>query len=204
MSGYNFTERVRATLATARSRAVALDHEYVGTEHILLALLTSEGVGATALQNMDVDLAHACELVMSAVKQGVTESTRGPDAPFTSRSKKVLELSMSEARALNHSYVGTEHLLLGLLGEGEGIAAQVLHQLGVQLDEARHQVLAIIGGPGPALPEDVAHRDVREAVVPPRDELPIAIDVTLRYSNGAAVKRTFTNRRDTAQFLDAI
>lgn len=207
MNGYNFTERVRSTLANAREHAVSLGHEYVGTEHILLALLQSEGVGATTLEYMNVDFAHAAELVMSTVERSPAEPTRGPDAPYTSRSKRVLELSMSECRTMNHSYVGTEHMLLGLLAEREGIAAQVLHQLGVTLEGARQQVLAILGGPRQALivqDVDVARRKVPEAVAPPKNELSITIEVTIRYSNGAVVKRTFTNRRDTAQFLDRI
>ena len=207
MQGYNFTERVRHTLGKAREHAFALDHEHVGTEHILLALLESDGVGATALQNMDVDLAQAAEVLKSAAKSGRPEPTRGPDLPYTSRSKKVLELAMNEARDMDHSYVGTEHLLLGLIGEGQGIAAQVLHGLGVQLDEARQQVLAIVGDPGPtrvAPPGDRAQPRIREAPAPPPDELPTAFDVTLRYSNGAVVRRSFTNRRDTTQFLDSI
>ena len=206
MQGYNFTERVRHTLARAREHAVALDHEYVGTEHILLALLESGGVGATALTFMNVDLAQAAELVMSTVKRSPPEPTRGPDAPYTARSRKVLELSMREAASMNHSYVGSEHLLLGLLGEREGIAAQVLHQVGVQLEDARQQVLALIGTGQARVdpPDHVPQLGVREAVAPPRDELPTAIDVTLWYSNGAVVRRTFTNRGDTTSFLDAI
>jgi ATP-dependent Clp protease ATP-binding subunit ClpC len=207
MNGYNFTERVRSTLASAREHAVALGHEYVGTEHILLGLLKSQGVGATALQYLNVDLAHAADLVMSTLERSPAEPTRGADAPYTPRSKKVLELSMSQAREMNHSYVGTEHMLLGLLAEEEGIAAQVLRQLGVTLEDARRQVLAIIGAPRqtPIVQDvDVARRSVPETVGPPKDELPITIEVTLRYSNGAVVKRTFTNRRDTAQFLDRL
>ena len=87
MSGYNFTERVRSTLAQAREHAVSLGHEYVGTEHILLALLKSEGVGAVALENMGVDPVRAAESVMRHVERSPTEPTRGPDAPYTSQSK---------------------------------------------------------------------------------------------------------------------
>jgi len=206
MHGYNFTERVRYTLGKAREHAFAMDHEYVDTEHILLGLFESGGVGATALQFMDVDLARAADLVKSAVKSGPPEPTRGPDLPYTSRSKRVLELAMKEARDMNHSYVGTEHLLLGLIGEGQGLAAQVLDSLGVQLEKAREQVLAIISAE-PAVvssPANPAQRRVREVVAPPPDELPVAIDLTLRYGNGAVVRRSFTNRRDTTQFLDSI
>lgn len=206
MNGYDFTERVRHTLARAREHAIELNHEYLGTEHILLALLESDGVGATVLQNMEVDRARAAELVMSMVKPGGGAPRGGRGLPYASRSKKVLELSMSEARTMNHSYVGTEHLLLGLLGEGQGIAAQVLRQLDVHLEDARRQLLAIVGGPGPAEVTLVegSPRRVGQAPAPPPDEVPTAIDVTLRYSNGAVVKRSFTNRRDTARFLDAI
>ena len=206
MQGYNFTERVRQTLGRAREHAVALNHEYTGTEHILLALIESGGVGEVALQNMNIDLTKAAELVRKAVDGGPPDPTRGPDLPYTSRSKKVLELAMKEARDMDHSYVGTEHLLLGLIGEREGIAAQVLHGLGVQLEEARQQVLAIVG-PRPARvapPSDPPQPHIREALVPPPDELPTTFDLTLRYRNGAVVKRTFTNRRDTTQFLDTI
>ncbi|HKN68799.1 MAG TPA: Clp protease N-terminal domain-containing protein [Gemmatimonadaceae bacterium] len=206
MNGYNFTERVRHTLAAARERAWALGHEYVCTEHILLALMKSDGVGAVVLTNLYVDLGHAAELVMSTIESSPAEPTRGPDAPYSTRSKKVLELSMREAREMNHSYVGTEHLLLGLLGEGEGVAAKVLHQLGVTLQDARQQVLAIVGQGRARIVQDVdvAQRRVHETTAPPKDQLPTAIEVTLRYSNGAVVKRTFTNRRDTAQFLAGI
>jgi len=183
-----------------------MNHEYVGTEHILLGLFESGGVGATALEYLNVDLGMAAERVKSALKSGRPEPTRGPDLPYTSRSKRVLELAMKEARDLNHAYVGTEHLLLGLIAEGQGIAAQVLGSLGVQLDEARDQVLAIIGTGQArvAPPANPAPPRIREAVVPPPDELPITIEVTLRYGNGAVVRRAFTNRRDTTQFLESI
>ena len=205
MNGYNFTERVRHTLARAREHTVALGHDFVGTEHILLALLESGGVGPTALQNMNVDLGAAAELVKRTAKAGRFDPTRGPDLPYTSRSKKVLELSMSEARTMMHSYVGTEHLLLGLLSEGQGIAAQVLRELGVQLDDARRQVLAIIGrGPPRVTPPATIRAEVRQTVAPPSGELPTGIEVAVWYSNGAVVRRTFTNRGDSVQFLEGL
>lgn len=148
MQGYQFTEHVRQTLGRAREHAVALNHEYTGTEHILLALIESGGVGEVALQNMNIDLTKAAELVRKTVEGAPPDPTSGPDLPYTPRSKRVLELAMKEARDMNHSYVGTEHLLLGLIGEGEGIAAQALHGLGVQLEEARRHVLAILGPRG--------------------------------------------------------
>ena len=146
MNGYNFTERVRKVLAMAREEAARLHHEYVGTEHILLGLIREgEGVAATVLQNLNVDLDEIQQKIEETVKKGKAAPATGPDLPYTSRAKKVLELAMSEARELNHSYVGTEHLLLGLLREEKGIAAQVLTDAGVNLDAARAETLRLLG-----------------------------------------------------------
>ena len=146
MNGYNFTERVRKVLAMAREEAARLHHEYVGTEHILLGLIREgEGVAAAVLQNLSVDLDEIQQKIEETVKKGTAATATGPDLPYTSRAKKVLELAMSEARELNHSYVGTEHLLLGLLREEKGIAAQVLTDAGINLDEARKETLRLLG-----------------------------------------------------------
>src|SRR5205085_376830 len=146
MNGYNFTERVRKVLAMAREEAARLHHEYVGTEHILLGLIREgEGVAATVLQNLSVELDEIQQKIEETVKKGKAAQTTGPDLPYTSRAKKVLELAMSEARELNHSYVSTEHLLLGLLREEKGIAAQVLTDAGVNLEAARAETLRILG-----------------------------------------------------------
>src|SRR5207247_1835033 len=146
MNGYNFTDRVRKVLQMAREEAARLHHEYVGTEHILLGLIREgEGVAATVLQNLSVELDEIQQKIEETVKKGKAAQTTGPDLPYTSRAKKVLELAMSEARELNHSYVGTEHLLLGLLREEKGIAAQVLTDAGVNLEAARAETLRILG-----------------------------------------------------------
>ena len=153
MNGYNFTERVRKVLAMAREEAARLHHEYVGTEHILLGLIREgEGVAATVLQNLSVELDEIQQKIEETVKKGKAAQTTGPDLPYTSRAKKVLELAMSEARELSHSYVGTEHLLLGLLREEKGIAAQVLTDAGVNLDAARAETLRILGTEMPQQP----------------------------------------------------
>src|ERR687898_817157 len=145
MNGYNFTERVRKVLAMAREEAARLHHEYVGTEHILLGLIREgEGVAATVLQNLNVELDEIQQKIEETVKKGKAAQTTGPDIPYTSRAKKVLELAMAEARELSHSYVGTEHLLLGLLREEKGIAAQVLTDAGVNLEAARAETLRIL------------------------------------------------------------
>jgi ATP-dependent Clp protease ATP-binding subunit ClpC len=155
MNGYNFTDRVRKVLQMAREEAARLHHEYVGTEHILLGLIREgEGVAAAVLTNLNVDLEEIQQKIEETVKKGKAPAAAGPpDLPYTSRAKKVLELAMSEARELNHSYVGTEHLLLGLLREEKGIAAQVLTDAGVNLEQARAETLRLLGSDVPQTPK---------------------------------------------------
>ena len=146
MNGYNFTERVRHMLAMAREEAIGLHHEYVGTEHILLGLIREgEGVASAVLANLDIDATQIGDRIKGIVKSGSADKQVGPDLPYTSRAKKVLELAMSEARQLRHSYVGTEHMLLGLLAEQKGIAAQVLNEAGLTIDKAREETLRLLG-----------------------------------------------------------
>ncbi|MGQ0704198.1 MAG: ATP-dependent Clp protease ATP-binding subunit [Gemmatimonadales bacterium] len=150
MNGYNFTDRVRKVLQMAREEAARLHHEYVGTEHILLGLIREgEGVAAAVLTNLNVDLDDIQQKIEETVKKGKAVAQPGPDLPYTSRAKKVLELAMTEARELNHSYVGTEHLLLGLLREEKGIAAQVLTDAGVSLEQSRAETLRLLGSDMP-------------------------------------------------------
>ncbi len=142
---YNFTDRVRKVLAMAREEAIRLQHDYVGTEHILLGLIREgEGVAAAVLANLSADLDELGRLIEENVRRVKSASTIG-ELPYTSRAKKVLEYAMAEARELNHSYVGTEHLLLGLLREEKGLAAKVLGELGIGLDEARSETLKLLG-----------------------------------------------------------
>ncbi len=142
---YNFTDRVRKVLAMAREEAIRLQHDYVGTEHILLGLIREgEGVAAAVLTNLNVDLDQIHERVEESVRKGKATIALG-ELPYTSRAKKVLEFAMAEARDFSHSYVGTEHLLLGLLREEKGIAAQVLNSLDVTLEEARAETLKVLG-----------------------------------------------------------
>ncbi|MEN8144243.1 MAG: ATP-dependent Clp protease ATP-binding subunit [Gemmatimonadota bacterium] len=142
---YNFTDRVRRVLATAREEAIRLQHDYVGTEHILLGLVRQgDGVAAEVLRNLAADFEELLRLVEEQVKPGSSTTPIG-ELPYTTRAKKVLEYAMAEARELNHSYVGTEHLLLGLLREEKGLAARVLGNMDIGLEEARGEMLKLLG-----------------------------------------------------------
>ena len=141
-----FTERARRVVLLAREEAKRLDHDYLGTEHLLLGLISEgEGVAAIALQNLDIDLEQVRQEVEKTVGRGGGSLFLG-QIPFTPRAKKVLELAVTEARTLGHNYIGTEHLLLGLIREGEGVAAQVLINLGADLEKVRQEINNLLGG----------------------------------------------------------
>ena len=160
----NFTPRAQQVLQLARKEADRFNHGYVGTEHILLGLIAlGHGVAVNALQSLGVDLASVRMEVEKAVGTGPETKTIG-NIPFTPRAKKVLALSASEARGLGHSYVGTEHILLGLLREGEGIAARVLENLGVDLDETRYEIMKTLDpNYDPAAEGEYEEEDERDA-----------------------------------------
>src|SRR5687767_10750541 len=140
-----FTDRARKVMQLANQEAQRFNHEYIGTEHILLGLVKEgSGVAANVLKNLDVDLRKIRLEVEKLVQSGPEMVTMGK-LPQTPRAKKVIEYSMEEARNLNHNYVGTEHILLGLLREQEGVAAQVLRNLGLKLEEVREEVLNLLG-----------------------------------------------------------
>ena len=140
-----FTDRARKVMALANQEAQRFNHEYIGTEHILLGLVKEgSGVGATVLKNLDVDIKKLRLEIEKLVKSGPDMVTMGK-LPQTPRAKKVIEYAIEEARSLNHNYIGTEHILLGLLRESEGIAAQVLMNLGLKLEDVRQEVLNLLG-----------------------------------------------------------
>ena len=140
-----FTDRARKVMALANQEAQRFNHEYIGTEHVLLGLVKEgSGVGATVLKNLDVDIKKLRLEVEKQVKSGPDMVTMGK-LPQTPRAKKVIEYAIEEARSLNHNYVGTEHILLGILRETEGIAAQVLMSVGLKLEEVRQEVLNLLG-----------------------------------------------------------
>jgi ATP-dependent Clp protease ATP-binding subunit ClpA len=146
MNGYNFTERVRKVLAIAREEAQRLQNEYVAPEHIMLGLLREgEGVANVVLERCGVDADKLGPKIESLAEPPSSRPALGPDLPYTSRAKRALELSMSEARELGHSYVGTEHLLMGLVRDEKSQVSPVLKELGVTADRARAAMREILG-----------------------------------------------------------
>src|ERR1700712_1673070 len=140
-----FTDRARRVVVLAQEEARMLSHNYIGTEHILLGLIhEGDGIAAKALESLGVSL----EAVRAQVEEIIGQGQQAPSGhiPFTPRAKKVLELSLREALQLGHNYIGTEHILLGLIREGEGVAAQVLHKLGADLNRVRQQVIQLLSG----------------------------------------------------------
>ena len=172
---YIFTERVRAILVKARDEALALRHEYVGTEHLLLAVAEDEqGVAAAVLTNLLIDPASLRNFVLGMAKPGSGRNASQSDLPYTSRGKKVLELALTEARELGHSYVGAEHLLLGLLRESKGIAAQALAERGLTYQAARAETMRLLGDAAPLQPRVDRPKTYRRAVATTL-ALPVAI-----------------------------
>ena len=141
---YNFTDRVRKVLSLAKEEAVRLLHDYVGTEHILLGLIhEGGGVASAVLERLGADSDEIHQSLQEYIKKGDTAPS-ADDLPYTSRSKKVLDLAMGQAAEMNHSYVGTEHLLMGLVLEDKGIAGQVLQRSGLKADQTKKEILEIL------------------------------------------------------------
>jgi ATP-dependent Clp protease ATP-binding subunit ClpC len=170
-----FTDRARRVVVLAQEEARLLNHNYIGTEHVLLGLIhEGDGVAAKALESLDIMLLS----VRREVEKIIGRGGQAPSGhiPFTPRAKKVLELALREAIQLGHNYIGTEHILLGLIREGEGVAAQVLVKLGADLDRVRERVIGLLAGYTEERPSEVRPLDVRaglaaaSAVSPPRFE----------------------------------
>src|SRR6202522_3130346 len=171
-----FTDRARKVMQLANQEAQRFNHEYIGTEHILLGLVKEgSGVAANVLKNLDIDLRKIRLEVEKIVQSGPDMVTMGK-LPQTPRAKKVIEYSIEEARNLNHNYVGTEHLLLGLIREQEGVAAQVLMNLGLKLEDVREEVLNLLGhgveGAGEGSSERAGGGQPGPAGKPPKSKTP--------------------------------
>jgi ATP-dependent Clp protease ATP-binding subunit ClpA len=168
-----FTDRARRVVVLAQDESRMLHHDYIGTEHILLGLIhEGEGVAAKALQALDISLESVRSQVEEIVGKG--QETRAGHIPFTPRAKKVLELSLRESLELGHDYIGTEHILLGLIREGDGVAAQVLVRMGADLSRVRHQVILVLEGHEGSS----ARREARRSAVT-RDHLLTEVQNTL-------------------------
>ncbi len=224
MNGYNFTERVRKVLQMAREEAAALHHEYVGTEHMLLGLCAEgDGVAAATLMNLGVDSDAIRALVLKTVKPGKADGTAssaaGPsggllgaiadsfgigrdksEMPYTSRAKRALEFSMLEARELSHSYVGTEHLLLGLLREEQGIAAQVLTSMGATVTGVRAEVVRLLGTEMPATPKGTATEKPSRS----SSETQATITLVVEHPDGRVEAKKFRSSNDAVRFLNGL
>src|SRR3990167_6215591 len=145
-----FTERARKVIILAKEEAKRFNHDYIGTEHILLGLIKEgESVAAAVLQNLGLSLDTIRLEVEKLVQFGPSTIVSG-DIPFTPKAKKVIELAMDEARRLGHNYIGTEHLLLGLIKEGEGVASHVLMNVGLDLNKVRSEVIKLLGSTTPS------------------------------------------------------
>src|SRR5579875_3875298 len=151
-----FTERARKVLSLAQEEARRFNHSYIGTEHLLLGLVREgDGVAAKVLSNMGVQLPKVRSAVEFIIGRG--DSMIVGEIGLTPRARKVIELAVDEARRLNHHYIGTEHLLLGLVREGEGIAAGVLESLGVNLERVRTQTIQVLSQSGAPHERDAKH-----------------------------------------------
>ena len=150
MPGFDrFTERARKVILLAKEEAKRFNHDYIGTEHLLLGLVKEgEGVAAAVLASLGLDFESIRQETERLVQPGAGAAIGG-DIPFTPRAKKVVELAMDEARNLGHNYIGTEHILLGLIREGEGVASQVLLNMGLDLKKLRDEVLNLLGSSVP-------------------------------------------------------
>ena len=171
-----FTDRARKVLTLAQEEAQRFNHNYIGTEHLLLGLVREgEGVAARVLENLGVELSK----VRSAVEFIIGRGDRPVvgEIGLTPRAKKVIELAVDEARRLSHNYIGTEHLLLGLVREGEGIAAGVLESLGVNLDKVRHQVIHVLSQSSSTTPTQETKRPSK---TPTLDQLGINLTEAAR------------------------
>jgi ATP-dependent Clp protease ATP-binding subunit ClpC len=164
-----FTERAKQVVVLAQDEARALKHNYIGTEHILLGLLREEeGLAARVLESLDITVEEVRAQVARIIGPGDEPIVSG-QIPFTPRAKKVLELSLREALSLKHNYIGTEHILLGLVRENEGVAARILLDFDADAETIRNEIMRVLSGPGgPGLvhTETVQHRAVRSGWTP--------------------------------------
>ena len=198
MGGYDFTTRVRSALNRARDEARRHQHQYVGTEHLILGLLGEDDtLVSDALEKLGVTPLALRTQVEDRIPIPTPDALRRSsiDLPYTSRARVVLEQAMAAARELNDGYVGTQHLLLGLIRESHGIAAQALLATGITEPAIREEMQKILAG-GPVVGEVAA-----EIYQPSDTQIPIRIEVEVRYGDGSLAKRVFASTDEAIGFL---
>lgn len=196
MTGYDFTNRVRGALIKAREEAQRRNHEYVGTEHLLLGLLAEEDtLVEDVLENLGAQIADLQTTVDDMVKDGVpTGRMRTPDLPYTSRARVVLDQAISAAHEFGDGYVGTQHLLLGIIREKHGAAAQALTSAGLTEPQLRREIVRLLQGEGVAAMIDVPQ-------TPHDTQVPLSIAVEVHYGDGSMAKKIFSSKDEAIGFL---
>ncbi len=193
MNGYFFTEKFRSILRRGTSAALKRNHEYLGTEHMMLGIIfEGDNVASAVLSHLGVDLSDLSARIEQALPAGgAPTAPRGPDLPYTSRSKRALELAMAEASRLQHSFVGPGHLLIGILAEEQGIAARALANAGVSVESARAELLRVH-----------AATDGVESLPPvePTSEI-VAIAMFVTLMDGTTETRQFTTVAEALTYL---
>jgi ATP-dependent Clp protease ATP-binding subunit ClpC len=198
LGGYDFTTRVRSALNRARDEARRHQHQYIGTEHLMLGLLGEDDtLVSDALAKLGVTPLALRTQVEDRIPVPAPDALRRSsiDLPYTSRARVVLEQAMAAARELNDGYVGTQHLLLGLIRENHGIAAQALSAMGITEPAIRQEMQRILEGPAPVA--DVADESVKHSDT----QIPIRIEVEVRYEDGTLAKRVFASKDEAIGFL---
>jgi ATP-dependent Clp protease ATP-binding subunit ClpC len=189
MNGYNFTERIRRILAYAREEAARLAAPFTDADHFLLGLiLEREGVGAFVLEQLAVDLSAFGDDLETAIPR-IEGMALSADLPYTARAKRVLEHSMAIARELSHNYVGSEHLLLGILRDGQSTGARLLAERGITYAPAQSALLRILGAPDAPVEDPAATPHA------------VAVEIELEMSDGTTKRQRFTSRREAVRFF---
>jgi len=198
LPGYDFTNRVRGALIKAREEAHRRNHEYVGTEHLLLGLIEEDDtLVIEVLENLGVNPVAIQNAVEHMVQDGEpTMRTRLPDLPYTQRARVVLDQAIAVAHEFGDGYVGTQHLLLGLTREREGIAAQALASAGLTEPGLRREIVRLLQGEGVAAGLDIDVGDRSHET-----QVPLSIAVEVRYDDGTLAKKIFTSPDDAIGFL---
>ncbi|MGZ3544842.1 MAG: Clp protease N-terminal domain-containing protein [Gemmatimonadaceae bacterium] len=198
LPGYDFTQRVRGALIKAREVAHRRNHEYVGTEHLLIGLLDEDdALVMDVLENLGARPYDIRTTVERMIQNGATsQKPRLPDLPYTPRARVVLDQAIAVAHEFGDGYVGTQHLLLGLIRENQGIAAQALMAAGLTEPILRREIVRLLQGEGVAAALDIDTSDRREET-----QVPLSIAVEVRYEDGTLAKKVFTSPTEAIGFL---